>query len=69
MPFTSVAAGGPQAELRARLQFRLAALRASRHRLLAHQAENGMPDETLTTLLAETDHEELRALQQIAQAR
>ncbi|HEY8612671.1 MAG TPA: Na+/H+ antiporter [Roseomonas sp.] len=67
--FAGVAAGGPQAELRARLQIRLSALRASRRRLLAHHAEDGLPDEMLTSLMAETDHEELRVLQQIAQAR
>ncbi|SHJ79118.1 sodium/proton antiporter, CPA1 family (TC 2.A.36) [Roseomonas rosea] len=66
--FTGVAAGGPQAELRARLQIRLAALRASRERLLQHHREDGLSDEVLTSLLAETDHEELRLVQQLAQA-
>ena len=67
--FTGVAAGGPQAELRARLQIRLAALRASRDRLIRHQSEDGMTDELLNSLLAETDHEELRLVQQLNQAR
>ena len=66
--FTGVAAGGPQAELRARLQIRLAALRASRDRLLQHQREAGLPDETVYSLLAETDYEELRLQQELAQA-
>lgn len=67
--FGGVSRGGPQAELRARLQIRLAALRASRKRLLQHQSEDGLSDEMLTSLLAETDHEELRLMQQLAQAR
>jgi CPA1 family monovalent cation:H+ antiporter len=65
--FSGVAAGGPQAELRARLQIRLAALRAARERLLVHHAEDGMSDEMMTSLLAETDHEELRIVQQLTQ--
>ncbi|WP_159350309.1 Na+/H+ antiporter [Roseomonas harenae] len=66
--FTGVATGGPQAELRARLQIRLAALRAARDRLLLHREEDSMSDAMLTSLLAETDHEELRLVQQIGQA-
>ncbi|MBP0446147.1 Na+/H+ antiporter [Roseomonas sp. SSH11] len=66
--FTGVAAGGTQAELRARLQIRLAALRASRERLIRHQREDGLSDEMLTSLLSETDYEELRLQQQLAQA-
>jgi CPA1 family monovalent cation:H+ antiporter len=65
--FTGIAAGGPQAELRARLQIRLAAIRAARRRLLEHASMEALPEEMLTRLLADTDHEELRLLQQLAQ--
>ncbi|WP_376094894.1 Na+/H+ antiporter [Roseomonas sp. CCTCC AB2023176] len=65
--FTGVAGGGTQAELRARLQMRLAVLRAARTRLLDHHAEEVLPEEMLARLVEETDHEELRLVRQLEQ--
>lgn len=67
--YKGVASGGTQAELRARLQIRLAAIRAARAGLLGHNADRILSENTLTGLLTETDHEELRLLQQLVQAR
>ncbi|WP_338662049.1 Na+/H+ antiporter [Pararoseomonas sp. SCSIO 73927] len=65
--FGGVAAGGPQAELQARLQIRLAALRAGRQALLDHHGTKPVPEELLVGLVSETDHEELRLTQQLNQ--
>ena len=65
--FSGVAGGGTQAELRARLQLRLAVLRTARTRLLHHHAEEVLPEEMLARLVEETDHEELRLVQQLEQ--
>lgn len=65
--FSGVAGGGTQAELRARLQLRLAVLRTARTRLLDHHAEEVLPEEMLARLVEETDHEELRLVQQLEQ--
>ena len=60
--FHSIAEGGSQAELEARLRIRLAALRAGRRALLDRDRADGLPDELLAELEAETDLEELRIL-------
>ena len=67
--YSGVAAGGAQAEMLARLQIRLAAIRRARQALLGHQSDSMISEDMLAGLLAETDHEELRLLRQIAQAR
>ena len=67
--YSGVAAGGTQAEMLARLQIRLAAIRSARRALLDHQTDSMISEEMLAGLLAETDHEELRLMRQIAQAR
>ncbi len=58
--FDGVAGGGNLAELRARLQLRLAAIRSARARLLDHHADAMLPEETIFRLVEETDHEEIR---------
>ena len=60
--FHAIAEGGSQAELEARLRIRLAALRAGRRALLERDRADGLPDELLAELEAETDLEELRIL-------
>ncbi|WP_043829154.1 Na+/H+ antiporter [Muricoccus aerilatus] len=67
--YSGVAAGGTQAEMLARLQIRLAAIRSARRALIEHEAGSTTSEEMLTGLLAETDHEELRLMRQIAQTR
>jgi len=66
--YHGVAAGGPQAELQARLQIRLAAIRAARDGLLAHHGASPVAEEMLAVLIAETDLEELRLVQQLLQS-
>ncbi|WP_426956598.1 Na+/H+ antiporter [Muricoccus radiodurans] len=63
----TVSRGGPQAELRARLQLRLAAVRAARAGLMDHHGTENLPEEMLAALVSETDHEELRLVQQLEQ--
>ncbi|MFT8247070.1 Na+/H+ antiporter [Roseomonas sp. BN140053] len=58
--FDGVASGASRAEYTARLQLRLAALRAGRDRLLQHLDQDGLPEETLAALSVEMDHEEFR---------
>jgi CPA1 family monovalent cation:H+ antiporter len=58
--FRGVADGGAQAELQARLQIRLAALRAGRAALLDRHQQGEVRDELLSALEAEMDLEELR---------
>jgi CPA1 family monovalent cation:H+ antiporter len=60
--FHAIVEGGSQAELEARMRIRLAALRAGRRALLDHHQSDGLPDELLAALEAETDLEELRIL-------
>ena len=56
-------------EMLARLQIRLAAIRSARRALLGHEECSTLSEDMLAGLLAETDHEELRLMRQIAQAR
>jgi CPA1 family monovalent cation:H+ antiporter len=58
--FEGVGSGATAAELRARLQLRLAALRAGRARLLDHHRDSGLHEEILGGLENELDLEELR---------
>ncbi|MBI0534093.1 Na+/H+ antiporter [Roseomonas sp. KE2513] len=67
--YSGVAAGGAQAEMLARLQIRLAAIRSARRALIEHEAGSTTSEEMLAGLLAETDHEELRLMRQISQTR
>ena len=67
--YSGIAAGGTQAEMLARLQIRLAATRSARRALLGHEGDSTLSEDMLAGLLAETDHEELRLMRQIAQAR
>ncbi|MFC0408053.1 Na+/H+ antiporter [Roseomonas elaeocarpi] len=60
--FDAVAKGRSRAELRARLQLRLAALRAGQKRLLEQHEGVGLSEELLASLTSEMDHEEIRLL-------
>lgn len=62
--YLGVAKGASRAELTARLQMRLSALRAGRVRLLAHHAASDLPDDLLLKVTQDLDFEELR-LQQL----
>ncbi len=61
--FQGVAQGSSRAELNARLQLRLAALRAGRARLLAHHRDTALSDELLLVVSQDLDFEELRLVQ------
>ncbi|UFN50616.1 Na+/H+ antiporter [Roseomonas sp. OT10] len=58
--YDNVASGASRAELTARLQLRLMALRAGRSALLTYHSAQPLPERTLTALAGELDHEELR---------
>ena len=60
--FDAVAKGSSRAELRARLQLRLAAHRAGQKRLLEQHEGVGLSEELLASLTSEMDHEEIRLL-------
>jgi len=58
--YDGISKGASAAELTARLQLRLAALRAGRERLLLHHREDGLEGELLMGIEQELDLEELR---------
>jgi len=62
--FQGVAKGASRAELTARLQMRLAALRAGRATVLAYHEASDLPDDLLVKVTQDLDFEELR-LQQL----
>lgn len=58
--YAGVTTGATGAELAARLELRLAALRSGRDALAAHRQANGLSDETLSVIRSDLDLEELR---------